>query len=102
MLKLGKGVLKGVPYVGIGMTILFGGLEVLDGHETPVQATAETGLSLAGGVAGGMAGGEIGSAVGSVVPIIGTAAGGVIGAITGSIIGSLSGGKAGDELTGAH
>ncbi len=102
LLKLGKGVLKGLPYVGTTATIAFGGLEVIDGSRTPMQATAEAGLSLAGGIAGGMAGAAIGSAAGSVVPIIGNAAGGVIGAIAGSIIGSLSGGKAGDELTGAH
>jgi uncharacterized protein YukE len=102
LLKIGKGVLKGVPYVGTGATILFGGLEVLDGSRTPLQATAETGLGLAGGIVGGLDGAVVGSTIGSVVPIVGTTAGGVIGAITGSIIGSLSGGKAGDQLTGAH
>jgi hypothetical protein len=49
MLKLGKVALKGIPYVGTGMTILFGGLEVLDGSKTPLQATTETGLSIAAG-----------------------------------------------------
>jgi hypothetical protein len=102
MLKLGKGALRNLPYVGTGATILFGGLEVLDGSKTSTQAAAETGLSLAGGVAGGMAGGEIGAAAGSVIPIVGTAAGAIVGSIAGSIIGSMSGGKAGDELTGAH
>jgi len=87
LLKLGKGALKGIPYVGTGATIVFGGLEVIDGSKTPMQATAETGLSIAGGVAGGMAGGEIGAAAGSVVPIVGTVAGGIVGTIVGGIIG---------------
>jgi hypothetical protein len=102
LLKLGQGVAKSLPYVGTGATILFGGLEVLDGSETPTRAVAETGLSLAGGAIGAMAGSELGAAAGSVIPIIGTAAGGIIGGIAGGIIGSLSGGKAGDQLTGAH
>ncbi|HEX5402337.1 MAG TPA: hypothetical protein VFX16_08555 [Pseudonocardiaceae bacterium] len=102
LLKLGKGALKGIPYVGTGAALLFGGIEVADGSETPGQAVAETGMSLAGGIAGGMAGMEVGSIVGSVVPIVGTTAGGVIGTIAGSIIGSLSGGKAGDQLTGVR
>lgn len=102
LLKLGNGVLKNLPYVGTGATILFGGLEVLDGSKTPLQATAETGLSIAGGAAGAMAGAELGAVAGSVVPFIGTAAGGIIGGITGGLIGSLAGGKAGDEITGAH
>jgi HPt (histidine-containing phosphotransfer) domain-containing protein len=102
LLKLGNGVLKNLPYVGTGATILFGGLEVLDGSKTPLQATAETGLSLAGGAAGAMAGAELGAAAGSVVPFLGTAAGGIIGGIAGGLIGSLAGGKAGDQITGAH
>jgi hypothetical protein len=102
LLKLGKGVLKGVPYAGTAAAILFGGVEVMDGDKTPWQATAETGLSLAGGAIGGLDGAAVGSAIGSVVPIVGTAAGGIVGAIAGSIIGSMSGGRAGDQLTGAH
>lgn len=102
LLKLGQAAAKNLPYVGTGATILFGGLEVLDGSETPTQAIAETGLSLAGGAVGAMAGSELGAAAGSVIPIVGTAAGGIIGGIVGGIIGSISGGKAGDQFTGAH
>jgi hypothetical protein len=102
LLKVGKGALKGIPYVGTGAALVFGGIEIADGSMTPGQAAAETGLSLAGGIAGGMAGMEIGSIAGSVVPIVGTAAGGIIGTVAGSIVGSLSGGKAGDQLTGVR
>jgi hypothetical protein len=102
LLKLGNGALKNLPVVGAGVTILFGGLEVLDGNRTPLQATAETGLSLAGGAVGAMSGAELGAAAGSVVPIIGTAAGGIIGGIVGGIIGSFAGGKAGDQITDVH
>lgn len=102
LLKLGQGVAKNLPYVGTTASLVFGGLEVLDGSETPTQAIAETGLSLAGGAVGAMTGSELGAAAGSVVPFVGTAAGGIIGGIVGGIIGSISGGKAGDQLTGAH
>ncbi|HEY0805236.1 MAG TPA: hypothetical protein VGD84_09235 [Pseudonocardiaceae bacterium] len=50
LLKLGKGALKGLPYVGTGATLIFGGIEVADGSKTLGQAAAETGLSLAGGL----------------------------------------------------
>ncbi|HEX3591878.1 MAG TPA: hypothetical protein VHV74_19830 [Pseudonocardiaceae bacterium] len=101
LLKLGKGALKGVPYVGTGFTLVMGGIDVADDSKTVVQATAETGLSIAGGAVGGMAGMELGAAAGSVVPLVGTVVGGVIGAVAGEVVGSFAGGQAGDALTGA-
>jgi uncharacterized protein YukE len=103
LLKLGKGALKGLPYVGTGATLASAGVDVAMGK--PVgKAAAETGMSLAGGIAGGMAGAELGAAAGSFVPVpfIGTAAGGVVGGVVGGVIGSLSGGKAADQMVDGH
>jgi hypothetical protein len=101
LLKVTKGVLRGVPYLGTGVSILFGGVEVLDGSEKPAQAVAETGGSIAGGAIGAASGAEAGGAIGSIFPGLGTVVGGVIGGIAGGIIGTLAGGKAGDAVVGA-
>lgn len=101
LLKLGKGALKGVPYIGTGFTLVLGGIDVADGSRTVVQATAEASLTIAGGAVGSMTGMELGAAAGSVVPLVGTVVGGVIGALAGEVVGSFAGGQAGDALTGA-
>lgn len=101
ILKLTKGVLKGVPYVGTGASLLFGGIEIADGSEKPAQAAAETVGGIAGGAIGAETGAEAGGIIGSVFPGPGTVVGGIIGGIAGGIIGTLAGGKAGDAVVGA-
>ncbi len=101
MLKVTKGVLKGVPYLGTGVSLLFGGIEVADGSEKPGRAVAETGGGIVGGAIGAESGAEAGAIIGSVFPGVGNVVGGVVGGIAGGIIGTLAGGKAGDAVAGA-
>ena len=101
LLKLTKGVLKGVPYAGTLSSLTFGAISVADGSEKPAQAIAETTGGIAGGAIGAETGAEVGAAIGSIFPGPGTAVGGIIGGITGGIIGTLAGGKAGDAVVGA-
>jgi hypothetical protein len=101
LLKLTKGVLRGVPYAGTLASLTFGAVTVADGSETPGQAIAETAGGIAGGAVGAEAGATSGAIIGSFFPGVGTVVGGVIGGIAGGIIGTLAGGKAGDAVAGA-
>ncbi|RRO17642.1 hypothetical protein EIL87_10230 [Saccharopolyspora rhizosphaerae] len=80
--KVSKNVLRGLPYVGTGLTLASGGADVAMGKD-PWNATADTAASLGGSIAGGMA---TGAAVGTVFPGAGTVVGGVVGGIAGGLV----------------
>lgn len=90
LLKLGKGIARGVPFFGSGVAVVSGGVDVALGKD-PVVATAETGANIGGGAVGGMAGAEVGAAIGTLIcPGPATAVGGVVGGVAGGLIGSMS------------
>ncbi|MFC7343258.1 hypothetical protein [Saccharopolyspora griseoalba] len=80
--KVSKNVLRGMPYIGTGLTIASGGADVAMGKD-PWNAAADTAASLGGSIAGGMA---TGAAVGSVFPGAGNVVGGVVGGVAGGLI----------------
>lgn len=80
--KVGKSALRGLPYVGTGLTVASGVADVAMGKD-PWNAGADTAASLGGSIAGGMA---VGAALGTVFPGPGNAIGGVIGGIAGGIL----------------
>lgn len=80
--QFGSKALRGVPFVGTGVTLISGGVDVAMGKD--VWETAEdTTTDLAGGAAGGWAGAAIGTAI---CPGGGTVIGGVVGGIAGSML----------------
>lgn len=101
LLKLGKGVLKRLPYVGtivsVGSAIGNIGL-----GESPGQAFGELAGGLAGAEAGGEIGAGIGAGIGSVIPGAGTAVGGVVGGVIGGIVGFAGDTSVADHLMGKN
>lgn len=98
-IKLGRGFARGIPYLGAGVAVVSGGVDVGLGKD-PGVATAETGANLAGGAAGGMAGAEVGTAIGTIFPGPGNVIGGVVGGIAGGVIGSMSAMEGVDQAMG--
>lgn len=98
-IKLGRRFARGIPYLGAGVAVVSGGVDVGLGKNPGVTA-AETGANLAGGAAGGMAGAEVGTAIGTIFPGTGNVIGGVVGGIAGGVIGSMSGMKGVDQAMG--
>lgn len=99
VLRVSKGALEGLPFVGTGVALASGAMNVALG-EPPGQAAAETGASLAGAGVGGASGAASGALIGSVFPGPGTAVGGVIGGVVGGMIGAVSATQAVDEGMG--
>jgi hypothetical protein len=87
--KGGKVVLKGLPLIGTGVTVVSAGFDVAMGEDlgkVAVTTVAET----AGQIAGGWAGGAlVGAVAGSEVPVAGT----VVGAVIGGFIGGMAAGN---------
>lgn len=84
--KVGRGLLRGVPFVGTTASVISGAGDVIMGKDVG-DAAKDTGANIAGGAAGGWAGAAIGTAC---CPVVGTAIGGVVGGIAGSL-GATSG-----------
>lgn len=79
--KAGSKFLRGVPFLGSGLSIASGIGDVALGKD-PVEAGEDTAANIGGGAVGGWAGAAIGTAI---CPGVGTVIGGVAGGITGSM-----------------
>lgn len=99
--KLGKGVLRGLPVAGTGLSIGSGVADHYLSGKSWGTVGVETGANIGGGVVGGMAGAEVGGAVGTMIfPGPGTVIGGVVGGVAGGVIGSVSGTEGADQAMG--
>ncbi len=90
--KVGSDLVRGVPFIGTGVSIVSGVTDVAMGKD-PWEATEDTAASIGGGAAGGYIGGAIGTAI---CPGVGT----VIGGLVGGFIGSWAAGEGVDAATG--
>lgn len=100
LLKLGKGIARGMPFLGAGVTIASEAWDVSMG-KNPGVAAAETGASIGGGAVGGMAGAEVGAAIGTLIcPGPATVVGGVVGGVAGGMIGGMSATQGVDQAMG--
>lgn len=80
--KAGSKFLRGVPFLGTGVSVVSGASDVAMGKD-PLEAGEDTTANIAGGAAGGWAGAAIGTAI---CPGVGTVIGGVAGGIGGSLL----------------
>lgn len=98
--RLGSGM-KRVPWLGTALTAASVGATFMDDNATTddkVDAVAEGGGAIAGGLAGAKLGGLAGAALGSVIPGLGTAIGGAVGATLGGIGGAFAGSALGSTI----
>lgn len=79
--KAGSKFVRGVPFLGSGLSIASGIGDVAMGKD-PLEAGEDTAANIGGGAAGGWAGAAIGTAI---CPGVGTVIGGVVGGIAGSM-----------------